>query len=108
VRTPVPLTIEQAVEDPAVKLCAPSEFEEGTVVTVTVSLLPYLTVAAALPVIVLAARFTVKMPVAYEVAVYESLFAILAPDGLIVYVPAAVIESVPLVALPAFDVPEYP
>ena len=84
VKTPVPLTTEQAVEAPAVKLWAPSEFEEGTVVTVTVSSPPYLTVAAALPEIVRDARLTVKVPVAYEIAVYESLFAILAADGVIV------------------------
>jgi hypothetical protein len=64
VRTPVPLTTEQAVDDPAEKLSAPSEFEEGEVVTVTVSLLPYFTVPDALPAIVLVARFTVKVPVA--------------------------------------------
>jgi len=58
------LPTEQAVEAPAVKLCTPSEFEEGTVVTVIVSRLPYFTVPVALPAIVLAARFTVKVPVA--------------------------------------------
>jgi hypothetical protein len=84
VRTPVLLTTEQAVEAPAEKLCAPSAFEEGEVVTVSVSKPPYFTVAAALPAIVLAARSTVKAPVAYVIAVYESLFAILAADGVIV------------------------
>ena len=62
--TPVLLPTEQAVETPAVKLCKPSEFEDGTVVTVTVSWLPYFTKPAALPAMVLAARFTVKAPVA--------------------------------------------
>ena len=37
VTTPVLLPTEQAVEAPAVKLCTPSEFDDGTVVTVTVS-----------------------------------------------------------------------
>jgi hypothetical protein len=37
VMTPVLLPTEHAVDAPAVKLCNPSEFEDGTVVTVKVS-----------------------------------------------------------------------
>jgi hypothetical protein len=82
--TPVPLTTEQAFDNPEENVTNPSELEDGVVVALTVAELPYFKLETAVPAIVREARLTVRVPVAYVTAVYESLFVITADAGVTV------------------------
>jgi hypothetical protein len=62
--TPVPLTTEQALDNPAENVTDPSELEDGVVVALTVAVLPYFKLPTADPAIVREARLTVRVPVA--------------------------------------------
>ncbi len=61
---PVPLTTEQALDNPAENVTVPSELEDGLVAALTVAVLPYSKPETADPAIVLDARLTVRVPVA--------------------------------------------